>query len=145
GAQQGQVKVDYVFEAGALNFDRHGLARMQSRAIDLSERRGGYRLRTDFRVKLVERPPQFALDDPHRFVMLERRHAVLQFTQLFDVGQRQQVGARRNRLADLDEGRAEFQQLSADPFSLPSQMPLFRFILFADEPLAVVSENKKLI
>src|SRR5262249_60531217 len=88
-AEHGQVEVDYVFEAGALNFDRHGLARMQSRAIDLSERRGGYRLRTDFGVKLVERPPQFALDDPHRFVMLERPHAVLPFTQLFYVSQRQ--------------------------------------------------------
>src|SRR5262245_23169656 len=34
-AQHGQVKVDYVFEVRALNFDRHGLARMQSSAIDL--------------------------------------------------------------------------------------------------------------
>jgi hypothetical protein len=77
--------------------------------------------------------------------MRERRHAVLQLAQLFDIGQRQQIGARRNRLADLDEGGAEFQQLPADPLGLPSQMPLFRFILFADEPPAVVNENKKLI
>src|SRR5262249_58744746 len=82
-AQHGQVEVDYVFEAGALNFDRHGLARMQPRAIDLSERRGGYRLRTDFGVKLVYRPPPIALDDPHRFVIRERRHPLPQFSQLF--------------------------------------------------------------
>src|SRR6266508_2272258 len=116
---------------------------MQSRAIDLSERRGGYRLRTDFGVKLVYRPPQFALDDPHRFVTRERRHAVLQLAQLFDIGQRQQVGARRNRLADLDEGRAEFQQLPADTLGLPSQMQPLRLTLFADEPPAPVTQPNK--
>src|SRR5262249_59830040 len=47
-AQHGQVEVDYVFEAGGLNFDRHRLAPMQPPAIDPSQRRRGYPPRTRF-------------------------------------------------------------------------------------------------
>src|SRR5215813_240881 len=42
-SQHRQIKIDDVFQIRSLNLDRHDLARMQPRAVDLPERRGGYR------------------------------------------------------------------------------------------------------
>jgi hypothetical protein len=48
----------------------------------------------------------------------KRRHGVLQLGQLIGDVRRQQVAARRNRLAELDEYRPEFLEREADALAL---------------------------
>ena len=113
GDEDGAVVAHLVDDVRAPDLDRHDLAVAQLGAMHLRHRGGRDRLVVETAEHLVQRAAELGLDQrPHRR-RGKRRHAVLQRGQLLDQRPRQQIGARRRDLADLDERRAE---LGAQPY-----------------------------
>src|SRR5439155_11237445 len=59
-------------------------------------------------------PAELRLDEGTNQVGLQRRSRILQFCQLELVGRRQQIGARREDLTELDERRTKLFQRASD-------------------------------
>ncbi len=113
-AQHVEVALDLVLHARAQHLDDDLGAVHQLRRVHLRDRGGGERRYVEALEHIADRLVVGRLDDLDRLLGRERRHGVLQFRQLVgDVG-RQQVAARRDRLAELDEDRAEFLERQAD-------------------------------
>ena len=93
-----------------LDLDDNLLPCLQHRAVDLSERRGGERRALKRLEELVDRPIELRLYDRERAVRIEAWHLILQARELLDRLRREHVDARREELADLDEGRPELYQ-----------------------------------
>ena len=89
----------------------------QRRAVDLPDRRGRDRRLLEVEVELLERELELFLDDSAGLLERERRHRVLERLQLEDDVRRDDVGARREELAELDEGRAELVEHLAQPLA----------------------------
>ena len=117
--EHGHVEGNRLAQVGALHLDGDLLARVQARAVDLSERGGGHRPGVDLGVQLRELAAEFALDARVSLGGREGRHLVLQGGQFFDVGERQEVCARGERLPDLDEGRPQADEAAPQPRGLP--------------------------
>src|SRR6185503_10176119 len=108
-----------------LNFNCDFLTSVQPRTINLSERSRRDRLGIDFLVRFVQTAPQLRFNDRESLRGRKRRHLVLQLRQLFHVLERQQIGTRAERLADLDERWSKVDQRLAQPHSLLLQSLLF--------------------
>ena len=86
-----------------------------SREMDLRDRRARDRHAVEAQEDFVDRPAVDALERREHLLDRERRHAVLQLRELVgDVG-RQEIAARRQHLAELDEDRPERFQRAAQP------------------------------
>jgi hypothetical protein len=111
---------------------------VQARAVDLPERGGGHGFGVDLGVQLREPPAEFTLDARVGFRRGEGRHLVLQGGEFLDVGERQEVGARGERLPDLDEGRPEADESAPEPRGLPveSFIALLRVARAAEDEAA---------
>ncbi len=80
----------------------------------LRDRCGGQRLPVEALENGVDGLAVGGLQDRDGLFRRERRYRVLQFRQLVGDVRRQQVAARRNRLAELDEDRAQLFQCEAN-------------------------------
>ncbi len=90
------------------DLDRDVVARRaENRAMDLSDRARGHRRLVEVFVDLFERPAELLLDRASHEVERERRHLVLHRRELVEQRLREEVGAGREDLPDLDERRAE--------------------------------------
>ena len=109
-----EVGLDLPRRVGPLHLDRDALAVRQRRPVHLPDRGGGDGGRLELREELLDRKPEVLADHPLDVLVRERPHVVLQGLQLeHDVG-RDDVGPRREQLAELDEGRAELVQHLAE-------------------------------
>ena len=105
--EQAEVALDLLGRARALHLDHDALAALEPRAVHLPDRPGRERLWLDVLEHVLPRDPQLLLHHLHDLRLGQRRHVVLQARELVgDVG-RDQVGPRREDLAELGEGRAE--------------------------------------
>ena len=109
-----QVLLDLGGHAGPLHLDHHRRPVPQGGGMDLAD---GRRRQWDL-VEIAEdgadRPTELRLDDRTNQVGLQRRSRILQFCQLELVDGRQQIGASREDLAELDERRTKLFQRSPD-------------------------------
>ena len=101
-------------DAGALHFDRDVAPAAQHRAMHLAERGRGDRRRVEFDERLRHANAQLLLDDPLDVRVRERLEVVLQARERVEVGLRQQVGARREQLPELDERRPERLEVAGE-------------------------------
>ena len=104
------VAFDRRLEIWPLHLDGDLLAGVQTGTVDLAERGGGDRFEVKLGVDLVDLAAQLVLDTRKRDVIRKRRNAVDQRTELLYERQRQKVGPRTHRLADLDKRRPELDQ-----------------------------------
>ena len=102
-ADEGEVDVDLLDDARPAHLDHHLSAVREQRRVDLRDRGGGQRLR----VELDDRVADVFPHDPLDLREGEGRHLVHQLRELVDVDVREQVRARGEQLAELEEGRAE--------------------------------------
>ena len=117
-----EVALDPLAHAGAHDLGHDVLAGAQPGDVHLRDRRRRERRLVELLEHLGDRPSVGALDDRAGLGARERRHAVLQLLELVgDVG-RQQVAARRQRLAELHEDRPEF--LEREPDALAARAAL---------------------
>ncbi len=84
-AQDVQVECDGLLAARPLHLDSNGRAVGERRLVHLAERRRRHRRRLYLGEDLARGYAKLALDDAERFVVGERRHAVLQPLELFEV------------------------------------------------------------
>ena len=92
----------------SLDLDRDRLAVVQDRPMDLADRGGRERLPARTSAKTISgSAPSSCADDAADLVVAERRDLVEEPEQLVAVGDRQQVVAQRQHLAELDPGAAE--------------------------------------
>ncbi len=112
--QQTDVGADALFDIRTQNLDDHLLARFKRGRVDLGDRsrrqRGGVELGKSVGYRL----PQLLFDDPPRDIAGKGRHPVLQFDQFVGDILRQQILARGQGLAELDEDRPQVFQSAAD-------------------------------
>eukprot|EP00302_Diacronema_sp_CCMP2436_P029768 CAMPEP_0179958584 /NCGR_PEP_ID=MMETSP0983-20121128/28110_1 /TAXON_ID=483367 /ORGANISM="non described non described, Strain CCMP 2436" /LENGTH=347 /DNA_ID=CAMNT_0021870727 /DNA_START=383 /DNA_END=1427 /DNA_ORIENTATION=- len=102
-----QVDAKKFLEAGPLHLDAHALALPCRRQVHLPERRGGQRNR----VKLGERVwSELSIENLVDLGERKGRALVLQRRELLDERGRHHVDARREQLAELDEGGAELEK-----------------------------------
>ena len=102
-----QILGNALLDVRALHLDRDQAPVAQRRAMNLAERRGGDRLRLEHPEALGQPDAELRLDDALDLGERERLDVVLQPRQRLDVGGRQQIGACRQQLSELDEGRTE--------------------------------------
>ena len=117
--EQRQVLFDLLLRVGTLDLHHDLLAVRERRAMHLGDRAGGERLRLDVVEHVLPRHAQLLLHDAHDLLLGERRHVVLQRRELLDVLGRQQVGARRQDLAELRERRTQLLERGAQALALP--------------------------
>ena len=106
-AQYLQVDFDALPNARALDLDRHLRAVAQHRAMDLRHRRGRQRQPVELEEQLFERGVELRLNDLHDALGGNGLNGVLEARQSMDVVRRQEVRARAEQLAELDEARPE--------------------------------------
>ncbi len=114
-AQDLEVGADPLFEARPPHLHRDFLAREEPGAVYLRDRRRGDRHVVELGEEFRDRTSERALDLVARRLGAERRHRVLQFAQLDDEAHRDQVGPRREDLAELHEGGAQLFEGHPDP------------------------------
>ena len=115
---------DATLQVWSLHFDRDLFARVHPRAINLTERRGGNRRGVDFGEGFLQRATEFALDARVGFGGGKRRNLILQRREFLDVGERQKIGARPQRLTDLDKRRPQRDEIDPQPYGLPFESRL---------------------
>ena len=116
-AHQREVELDLLLDAGTANLDDHLTAALEERSVHLCDRGGGDRLGLD-RDEHVR--GQLLGDDALDLVERHRRNLIHELLELLDVHVRQQVGTRREQLAELDVGRPELLERLPE---LPSRLP----------------------
>ena len=105
--EHGEIGEHLFEDARTLHFDRDRAAVAQRGAMHLSERRRRERLFVEGEKRLRQAHVQVVFD---RLLHIGQRNGidvVLQAAQGLEIGRRQQVGARREDLTQLDERRAE--------------------------------------
>ena len=105
--EQRQVALDLASRARALHLDGDEAAAGELGEVHLADRRRRDRHRVERREELVDRRPQVLLDHPFDVGVRERPHVVLELAQLRDDLGRDDVGPRREELAELHERRPE--------------------------------------
>ena len=113
--EQGEILEDLPLGTRALHLEHDGRAVGQRGAVHLGDRSGGQRGRLDLSERVLPGDAELGLEHRHDLGLRERRHVVLQPRELGDVLGRQQVGARREHLAELGERRAELLECLAQP------------------------------
>ena len=110
GAHGVFVGLDLAWRVGALNLDGDAVAVREGCAVDLADRGGGDRGLVEFGEELLDRELEVFSDDALDVFVGERAHVVLEGLQLGQDVRRDDVGAGREELAELDERRAELVQ-----------------------------------
>ncbi len=113
-AQHVEVALDLLLHARAQQLDDDLLAARQLRSVHLRDRRGGKWLDVKALEYLVERLFVGGLENLDGLLAWKRRYLVLQLGKLVGDVRGQQVAARRDRLAELDEDRPEFLEREAN-------------------------------
>ena len=113
-AQRLQVLDDLLADARALHLDRDLAPVAQRRAVHLAQGGRRHRLRLELGEGLGEPDAQLGAHDALDLQERERPHLVLQAGQRLHVGQGQQIGARGQELADLDEGRPHLLEVGGE-------------------------------
>jgi hypothetical protein len=108
--EQAEVAHDLAARARPLHLDDHALARLEARRVHLRDRPGRERLRVDLGEDVLPRDAELLLHHGHDLGLRERRDAILERRQLVHDLLREEVGARREDLAELREGRPELLQ-----------------------------------
>ena len=98
---------DLLGHAGPLHLDGDDAAVAECGAMHLSERGGGERPFLEHRECLRKPHAEVRLDHLLDFFERHRLNGVLQPRERFEIGGRQQIGARRQQLAELDERRPQ--------------------------------------
>ncbi len=80
----------------------------------LADRRCGDRLVVELEEEALDRLTELLQDDALDLLVRERAHVVLEAAELRDDVRREHVGAHREQLAELDEGRAELVEELAE-------------------------------
>ena len=107
GVEELEVAVNDRQHVRAQHLHRRRVTVAERREVHLRDRRARDRLALEAREDLADRLPERAFDLGDREVGRERRHAVLQLRELVGDVRGQQVAARREHLAELDEDRPE--------------------------------------
>src|SRR6266540_5509386 len=105
--EQREVGLDLPRGARTLHLDRDRLAVRQRRSMYLPDRGCSDRYGIELEKRTFQRKAEVALDDLLDLLERERPHVVLQRAQLDDDVGRNDVGTRREELAELHERRAE--------------------------------------
>ncbi len=105
--EQADVLAHHFLDARPDDLDHHVRAIVQACGMYLGDGGGGQRLGLEFGKGFLDRHLEFLLDQLPRDLVLERRHLILQALEFVGDVRRQQVAARREHLAELDEDRAE--------------------------------------
>ncbi len=100
----------------APDLDDDILSRWQCRPVNLGDRRCRQRFGIEFSKQLPGCFAEFRLDDLLDRFDFFRRHIVLQLAEFLGIFARDQVGAGRYDLSQLDEGGAELLHRQAQPF-----------------------------
>lgn len=101
-------------DVGALHLDGNVAPVPQRGAVHLSQRCGGERFRVERREVLRDAQPQLLADDALDAGVGERIDRILEARQRLEVRRRQQVGARRQQLPELDVGGTEPLEISGE-------------------------------
>src|SRR5262249_52497826 len=109
-AQHGKIVLDDRFQIGPLHFDGDLSAVLETGALDLSETGRSNRSYADLFKNIREFLSQLLFNGLECDLIRERGNGVLQFGEFVDVWNRQKIGARAERLTDLDECGSEFDQ-----------------------------------
>ncbi len=113
GAQQRQVALDDVGHAGTQHLDRHRAAVVQTREVDLGDRRRGDRRGVELGIDLGDPAAEATLDLRDGVLPRKWRHPVLQQCELVGDVDGDQVAPGREHLAELDEDRPQaFERLA---------------------------------
>jgi hypothetical protein len=117
--EQRQVGLDLPRCVRALDLDGDAAAVREGGAVHLADRGGGDRRRVEVGEELLDAQLEVLADDALDVLVRDRPDVVLELLQLgHDVG-RDDVGAGREELAELDEGRAELvEHLAQVPAAL---------------------------
>ena len=106
-AHQRQILFNHGQKVGAQDFDRHLFARMQAGFVYLGDGCAGDRLGFKFRIQRFDGLPQRFFDLLPRKLRVKWRDFVLQLCQFDRVIVRNQIGARRENLSELDKNRPQ--------------------------------------
>jgi hypothetical protein len=109
-AQDAEVALDQPFDVRPLYLDDDLVTFAQAGAVHLRDRRRRQRAPVERREQPVGRLAQFTIDDREHLRRRQRLDVVLQTRQLERDRRGDQVGARRQQLAELDEDAARFLQ-----------------------------------
>lgn len=94
-------------DLGILHLDDDGRAVAEGCAMNLRERGGRERALCDAREHLAERPAELALDPAAHLGERPGRHGIVEAREALDERRREDVGARTDDLAELDEEAGE--------------------------------------
>jgi len=117
GVEHFKVEIDDLAHARAQHLHHHFVAVLQGGRVHLRDGCRGKGRRFEAAEYVRKRPAEGFLDHGDGNFTGERRHAILQFCQLIGDVDRQQVAARRERLAELDENRPQFLERQAQPLA----------------------------
>jgi hypothetical protein len=118
-AHQLEVRLDLPRRIRPLHLDDDVLAVRQRRAVNLPDRGSRDRLLVELRERPRDREPEILLDHPLDVRERHGRDVVLELTELVDDVERHQVRPRGEKLAELDERRAELiEHLSQPPAAI---------------------------
>jgi hypothetical protein len=112
--EEPEVGLDLLRRARSLHFDGDGVPVREDGAVDLADRRGGERRPVELDEEALDRLPELFLDHTLDVFVGEGTHVVLQAAELGDDVRREDVGAHREQLAELDEGRAQLVEELAE-------------------------------
>ncbi len=112
--EQLDVALDLARSVRPLNLDRDLLPVRKHRAVHLSDRRSRHRHLVELEKQATDRLLQILGDHPLDIGERERRHVVLEATELDDDVLGDDVGSRGEQLPELDEGRPELVEHLAE-------------------------------
>jgi len=113
-----QIFEDLLPDAGALDLHRHEPAVAQGGAVHLAQRGRGHGHVFEFRESLGDPDAQLGRDDLLDLLEGEGLDGVLKPRERLQVGRRQEVGARREKLSDLDQARPEPLEVAGELLGL---------------------------
>ena len=102
-----EVGLDLPRRSRPLHLDRDPAAVREHRRVHLADRRSGDRRLVELEEEPLDRLPELLLDHLPHLRERDRRHVVLELSQLDDDVRRHDVGPRRQKLAELHERRPE--------------------------------------
>ena len=117
GGQAGedfQIAADDVFDAGVTHFDDDPLARWKLGAMDLADRGAGQRQLFEIDEQVFDGLTELGFDGFGDFAERIGGRVILQLGELFGQRDADDVGARAENLAELDERGAQFGQRQAN-------------------------------